>query len=55
MTSKLNDYLDFPYVGQAFAIERESIDKKTNKVSRELVYGITSHADFDALQKKSWR
>jgi len=47
VTIKLNDYLDFPYVGQTFAIERESIDKKTKKVSRELVYGIASQADFD--------
>ena len=27
-TTALNDYLDFPYVGQAFAIERIAIDKK---------------------------
>lgn len=52
VTSKLNDYLNFPYVGQAFAIERESIDKKTKKVSRELVYGIISQADFDASAEK---
>jgi len=52
VTSTLNNYLDFPYVGQAFAIERESIDKKTKKVSRELVYGITSQADFDASAEK---
>ncbi len=51
-TSKLNDYLDFPYVGQAFAIERESINKRTKKVSRELVYGITSQADFNASTEK---
>jgi len=28
ITSELNNYLNFPYVGQAFVIERESIDKK---------------------------
>jgi predicted transposase YbfD/YdcC len=28
-TSQLNAYLDFPHVGQAFAIQREFIDKKT--------------------------
>ena len=27
-TTALNDYLDFPYVGQAFAIERIAINKK---------------------------
>ncbi len=41
-TSALNDYLDFPHVGQAFVIERERIDKKTGKHSDELAYGITS-------------
>ena len=52
VTSTLNHYLDFPYVGQAFAIERESIEKKTKKVSRELAYGITSQAKFDASAAK---
>jgi predicted transposase YbfD/YdcC len=41
-TAELNDYLDFPYVGQAFAIERHSIDKKSGKTSCEVVYGVTS-------------
>jgi len=41
-TSELNDYLDFPHVGQAFAIERQFIDKKSGKISDETVYGITS-------------
>jgi predicted transposase YbfD/YdcC len=47
-TVLLNDYLDFPHVAQAFAIERESIDKKTGKLSRELAYGITSRAPTQA-------
>jgi predicted transposase YbfD/YdcC len=42
VTAKLNHYLDFPHVGQAFMIERESIRKKTGQISREVVYGITS-------------
>jgi predicted transposase YbfD/YdcC len=41
-TTALNDYLDFPHVGQAFVIERERIEKKTGKQSSELAYGITS-------------
>jgi len=28
-TSALNGYLDFPHVGQAFAIERDTIEKKS--------------------------
>jgi len=42
VTTKLNTYLDFPHVQQAFMIERESINKKTDTVSREVIYGITS-------------
>ena len=42
VTTKLNHYLDFPHVSQAFMIERESIDKKTGETSHETVYGITS-------------
>lgn len=42
VTTKLNDYLDFPHVHQAFMIERESIDKKSGKPSQETVYGMTS-------------
>jgi len=41
-TAELNDYLDFPYVGQAFAIERQFTDKKSGKRSCEVAYGITS-------------
>lgn len=41
-TTELNLYLDFPYVGQAFAIERQSTNKKTGKQSCEIAYGITS-------------
>jgi predicted transposase YbfD/YdcC len=40
----LNDYVDFPFVGQVFAIQRNTTDKKTGKVSDELVYGISSHS-----------
>ena len=42
-TTRLNDYLYFPNVGQAFAIERYVIEKKTGKVSTETVYGLTDH------------
>jgi predicted transposase YbfD/YdcC len=41
-TTALNDYLDFPHVGQAFLLERETLDKKTAKSSTETAYGITS-------------
>jgi len=41
-TTELNPYLDFPHVGQAFVIERESVEKKTGKTSLDIAYGITS-------------
>jgi hypothetical protein len=41
-TTELNDYLDFPYVGQAFVIERQSIEKKNGESTCEIAYGITS-------------
>lgn len=47
-TTDLNGYLNFPHVGQAFAIERISIDKKTGKSSRDLAYGITSRTPAQA-------
>ena len=48
ITDELNDYLDFPHVGQAFVIERERIEKKTGKRSTELAYGITSRTPEQA-------
>jgi predicted transposase YbfD/YdcC len=47
-TTKLNGYLDFPHVGQAFLIERHSIVKKTGKVSLDVAYGITSRSPQQA-------
>ncbi len=47
-TTRLNAYLNFPFVGQAFAIERLRIDKKTGETSTELVYGLTDHSPQSA-------
>jgi len=47
-TAELNNYLDFPHIGQAFVIERQTIQKKTGKVSREIAYGITSRNQQEA-------
>ena len=49
-TSELNEYLNFPHVGQAFAIDRIFIDKQTGKVSKDTAYGITSRKkeEYDA-------
>lgn len=54
-SAELNDYLDFPWVGQVFVIERESINKKTGKISNETAYGVTSckpdHASAEKILK----
>jgi len=47
-TTELNDYLDFPHVGQVFAIERITLEKKTGQSSCELAYGITSRSPQQA-------
>lgn len=41
-TTELNGYLDFPHVGQAFIVERHSVEKKTGDSSLDIAYGITS-------------
>jgi len=48
----LNDYLDFPQVGQVFMIERESINKKTGVPSREIALGITSRTPQEASPQR---
>ena len=54
-TTALNQYLDFPHVGQAFVIERKSFDKKTGEQTHEVVYGVTSCAPEKANAEKSLR
>jgi predicted transposase YbfD/YdcC len=51
-TTELNGYLDFPHVGQAFVIERHSIEKKTGKVSLDVAYGITDRSPDQANPKR---
>jgi predicted transposase YbfD/YdcC len=51
-TTELNGYLNFPHVGQAFLIERDTIDKKTGKCSHEIAYGITSRSPQQADPKR---
>ncbi len=51
-STALNDYLDFPHVGQVFLIERESIDKKTGKLSHEIALGVTSRTPEQASPQR---
>ena len=42
VSSELNDYLDFPGVGQVFAVRRDTVEVKSGKPSSETMYGLTS-------------
>jgi len=55
ITTELNDYLDFPHVGQAFLIERHVTEKKTGKSSVEIAYGLTSRAPREAPPQRVLR
>ncbi|MEN8259797.1 MAG: hypothetical protein ABFS02_04285, partial [Pseudomonadota bacterium] len=44
MFSPLVDNIDFPGVGQAFVIERRTVEKTTGQVSTDTAYGLTSHS-----------
>jgi len=52
VSSELNDYLDFPHVGQVFVIEREGLNKKTGKLSMDVAYGLTSRTAREATPKR---
>ena len=47
-SSQLNDYLDFPHIGQVFLIERDVIDKKSGHQRGEVALGITSRTPEQA-------
>jgi predicted transposase YbfD/YdcC len=51
-TTELNGYLDFPHLGQAFAIERITLNKKTGQTSHEIAYGITSRSPGQASPQR---
>ena len=51
-STALNDYLNFPHVGQVFVIERQRIDKKTGKTSTEVAYVVTDHTPESASPER---
>ena len=51
-STELNDYLDFPHVGQVFQIDRETINKKTGVKSHESALGITSQTPGEASPER---
>ena len=54
-SSRLNDYLDFPHVGQVFLIERAVIHKKSGRQSSELALGVTSRTPAQAAPRELLR
>jgi len=54
-TTELNGYLNFPHVGQAFLIERHSLEKKSGLRSCEIAYGITSRTAEQATPERLLR
>ncbi len=48
VTSELNEYLDFPHVGQSFKVERHTVEKKSGKETTVVALGITSKTSDQA-------
>lgn len=42
LSSQLNDYLDWPHLGQVFRLQRVVHHQKTGKLTYQVVFGITS-------------
>jgi len=51
-STALNEYIDFPHTGQVFMIERESVNKKSGKISKEVALGITSRPPEQASPQR---
>ena len=51
-TTALNDYADFPGVGQVFMIRRTRQNKKSGKTSIETAWGVTSHTPDSATAQQ---
>lgn len=52
VSSKLNDYLDFPGVGQVFAVRRDTVEVTSGEQSSETIYGLTSLTAHDASPQR---
>lgn len=47
-SSMLNDYVDWPYLGQVYQLERQVINPNTGEIKRQTVYGITDLSQAQA-------
>jgi predicted transposase YbfD/YdcC len=52
VSTELNDYLDWPHVGQVFRLEREVWHTKYQGRTRQIVYGLTSLTPEEACPEK---
>lgn len=52
VSSELKDYLDWPYVGQVFRLEREVWHEKYQGRTRQIVHGLTSLTPQKASPRK---
>jgi predicted transposase YbfD/YdcC len=52
VSTELNDYLDFPHVGQVFCINRNVFDCKKQTEREETVYGITDLTHKEASPER---
>jgi predicted transposase YbfD/YdcC len=52
VSSLLNDYLDWPYLGQVFKLERRFTTLATGEVDAEVQYGLTSLTTKEASPKR---
>jgi len=52
VSSALNHYLDFPGVGQVFAVRRDTVEVKSGEHSSETIYGLTSLTAHDASPQR---
>ena len=51
-SSALDHSLDFPGVGQVFAVHRDTVEVQSGKRHRETVYGVTSLTPHDASPQR---
>lgn len=51
-STAINDYLDFPHVGQVYLIERESFNKKTGEQTGDIALGMTSRTPQEASPQR---
>jgi predicted transposase YbfD/YdcC len=51
-STALNDYLDFPHVGQVFMVEREVFHKKSGACTTESIVGVTSRPPEQANPRR---